>query len=221
MQCSDFRDDMLDVLYGEAGPAVARRVEAHQAACPACREEMESLATTRRSLQAWRLPEPARRRLDRPWSWAWRGLAAAAGLVVALGAGLGLAGSELRYENGRASFRLGRAGDPELRALLAAQEQRHQQQIAALRASLAVESPRSDDGRALARLRDLIRESEARQAVLLTSSLQDLSEENARQRRYDLARISAGLSYLDERNGKHVAQTTELMGYVLQAAQKK
>jgi len=221
MKCSDFRDDMLDVLYGEAGPAVSQRLEAHQAACPACREEMGLLASTRRSLQAWRLPEPARRRPDRPRAWAWGGLAAAAGLVAALGAGLGLTGSEFRYENGSASFRLGRGADPELRQLLASQEERHQQQIAALRASLSAESSRADDGGTLARVRDMIRESEARQALLLTGSLQDLSEENARQRRYDLARISAGLSYLDERNGKHVAQTTELMGYVLQAAQKK
>jgi hypothetical protein len=67
----------------------------------------------------------------------------------------------------------------------------------------------------------MIRESEAKQAMLLSSSLQDVADENDRQRRYDMARISAGLSYLDERNGSHVAQTTELMGYVLNAAQRK
>jgi hypothetical protein len=166
----------------------------------------------------------ARPRVAGPWAWAWRGLAAAAALLVAMGAGLGLAGSEFRYENGRVSLRLGRADQPELRLALAEQEQRHAQEIAALKAVLPVADSRGDgrdDERVLSRVRDMIRESEGREAVLLTSSMQDLSEENSRQRRYDLARISAGLSYLDERNVKHVAQTTELMGYVLQAAQKK
>jgi glycosyltransferase involved in cell wall biosynthesis len=41
------------------------------------------------------------------------------------------------------------------------------------------------------------------------------------QRRYDLARVSAGLSYLDGKTGQQVARTTELMGYVLQASQKR
>jgi hypothetical protein len=218
MECSEVRDDMLDVLYGEATPAATRRAEAHQAECPACRAEMESLASTRKTLQAWSVPEISRRAPAH--AWAWRGLAAAAALVLALGAGLGLTGSDLRYEDGRVSFRLGRGGEPELRRLLLEQEQRHQQEIAALRASLPAGNAESDP-RVLARVRDMIRESEARQALLLTNSLQDLADENDRQRRYDMARVSAGLSYLDERNGKHVAQTTELMGYVLQAAQKK
>jgi hypothetical protein len=219
MECSEVRDDMLDVLYGEASPAVARRVEAHQAACGACRAEMESLATTRKTLQAWRLPE-ARRHRSHDRGWAWRPLAAAAGLVLAFGAGLGVTGSTLRYEEGRISLRLGKSGDADVKSLLQGQEQRHQQEIAALRASL----PLADSGsgtRVLAQVRDMIRESEARQAVLLSSSLQDQADESDRQRRYDMARVSAGLSYLDERNGKHVAQTTELMGYVLQAAEKK
>lgn len=218
MECSEVRDDMLDVLYGEATPSAARRLEAHQSQCPTCRAEVESLASTRKTLQAWKLSELPRRGFDR--GWAWRGLAAAAGLALALGAGLGVAGSSFRYEDNRVSFRLGRSGDSELRSLLLEQEQRHQREIAVLRASL----PAADPGSAppvLARVRDMIRESEARQAILLTNTLQDLADENDRQRRYDMARVSAGLSYLDERNGKHVAQTTELMGYVLQAAQKK
>jgi hypothetical protein len=218
MECSEVRDDMLDVLYGEATPSATRRLEAHRAECSACRAEMEALASTRKTLQAWKLPE--RRRPVVTAAWAWRGLAAAAGLVVALGAGLGLSGSSFRYEEGRVSFRLGRAGDPELRNQLVEQEQRHQREIALLRASIPATSPALDP-HVMAQVRDMIRESEAKQALLLTSSLQDLADENDRQRRYDMARVSAGLSYLDERNGKHVAQTTELMGYVLQAAQNK
>jgi hypothetical protein len=218
MECSEVRDDMLEVLYGEATAAAARRVEAHQAECPACHAEMESLASTRRTLQAWKLPAFTPHVAGR--AWAWRGLAAAAGLVLALGAGLGLTGSSVGYEEGRVSFRLGRSGESDLRRLLQEQEQRHQREIALLRASLPAGGPDAEP-RVLARVRDMIRESEARQALLLSSSLQDAADENDRQRRYDLARISAGLSYLDERNGSHVAQTTELMGYMLNAAQRK
>jgi len=218
MECSEVRDDMLNVLYGEATPSSARRVEAHKSECAACRAEMESLASTRETLQAWKLKERSRGGLGT--AWAWRGLAAAAGLVLALGAGLGLTGSSFRYVDGRVSLRLGGGGDSEVRSLLLEQEQRHQREIAVLRASLPAADPGSGP-HVLARVRDMIRESEARQALLLTNSLQDLADENDRQRRYDMARVSAGLSYLDERNGKHVAQTTELMGYVLQAAQKK
>lgn len=219
MECSEVRDDMLDVLYGEASPTVARRVEAHQSACGACRAEMESLGSTRKALQAWRLPEVRRR--SREGGWSWRPLAAAACLLLAFGAGLGVTGSSLRYQDGRFSFRLGQGADPALESRLQAQEQRHQQEISALRAALPVASEPMSDARVLTQVRDMIRESEARQAVLLNSSLQDQADENDRQRRYDMARVSAGLSYLDERNGKHVAQTTELMGYVLQAAEKK
>jgi len=218
MECSEVRDDMLDVLYGEATPSAVRRLEAHRAECPACSAEMESLASTRRTLQAWKLPERTHPVVAA--AWAWRGLAAAASLVLALGAGLGLSGSSFRYGDGRVSFRLGRAGEPELRQQLVEQEQRHQREITELRASIPAATPGLDP-HVMAQVRDMIRESEAKQALLLTSSLQDLADESDRQRRYDMARISAGLSYLDERNGKHVAQTTELMGYVLQAAQKK
>jgi hypothetical protein len=218
MECSEVRDDVLDVLYGEATPSASRRVEAHTAECAACRAEMESLASTRRTLQAWKLP--ARPRTGVTGAWGWRHLAAAASLLLALGAGLGLSGTSVRFEDGKLGFRLGRAVDPELQRQLVEQEQRHQREIALLRASIPAASP-AQDPHLMAQVRDMIRESEAKQALLLTSSLQDLADESDRQRRYDMARISAGLSYLDERNGKHVAQTTELMGYVLQAAQKK
>jgi hypothetical protein len=34
----------------------------------------------------------------------------------------------------------------------------------------------------------------------------------------DLARVAAGLSYLDGQHGQQIARTNELMGYVLGAA---
>ena len=57
--------------------------------------------------------------------------------------------------------------------------------------------------------------------MLLSASLTDLTARAETQRRLDMARVSAGLSYLDGRTGQQVARTTELMGYLLQASQQK
>ena len=40
MDCEAYRDQMLDLLYGEAGEAARRSVEEHQAGCASCRDEM-------------------------------------------------------------------------------------------------------------------------------------------------------------------------------------
>ena len=40
-------------------------------------------------------------------------------------------------------------------------------------------------------------------------------------RRVDMAQVAASLSYLDGRHGEQLARTNELMGYVLQASQKR
>lgn len=219
MSCTLLREEeLLEILYGEAGPTAARRAQQHLALCAACREELAALRALRRDLTAWKLPELARTRLPFPGK-AWtRGLAAAAALLLALGGALGLSGSELRYEGGRIGFRLGRGDGSDLRRLLAEQEAHHRGEIAALKASLAAPGEQTA---LLARVEDMIRESEARQAVLLNASLADLAEKTEAQRRYDLARVSAGLSYLDGQSGQQVARTTELMGYVLQASQQR
>ena len=70
-------------------------------------------------------------------------------------------------------------------------------------------------------MRRLIRESEARQTVVLDASLRGLAERSDAQRREDMAQVSAGFSYLEGRTGLQVARTTELMGHVLSASQKK
>lgn len=217
MECSDLRDEMLEVLYGEADAPTRGRVEEHHARCEACREEMAALRRLRRDLAGWGLPDTRPTRLRVPsWRGLPRGLAAAAAVLLALGASLGLSGSEVRFEDGRFAFRLGRGED--VSRLLSEQEARHREELRALRGSLV--APRDDEAE-LRRVRELIRESEARQAVLLSASLAELGERTQAQRRYDLARVSAGLSYLDGRTGEQVARTTELMGYVLRASQQQ
>ena len=47
MDCAGFRDDMMDVLYGEADAEVSARFEAHRLACGECRQELASLEESR------------------------------------------------------------------------------------------------------------------------------------------------------------------------------
>jgi hypothetical protein len=211
-------EDLLDLLYDEPEGAGAPRVREHLAACAACREELAGLRAVRQALAGWRLAEPPPRVVAvRPRStWAWAGLAAA--LVVALAAGFGLAGSELRFEDGRVAFRLGRGPGTDVEAQLAAQEQRHRAEIAALRAEV---SGRTLAPELLARVEQMLRASEQRHALLLGASLAEASERYEAQRRYDLARVSASLSYLDGRAGEQLARTSELMGVMLRASDQR
>lgn len=221
MRCEELIEDRVDVLYGEADVAARQRVEQHAAECLACREELSGLRRVRRDLGAWKLPATLRPR--RPWratfwnaGWSW---AAAAAVLLAAGGTLALAGTEFRYHAGGFSLRLGRGG------ALEAMQARQQAEIADLREKLrarpASAASTVDQEALLDQVRHMLRDSEERQRSVLQASLSDHSARAEAQRRYDLARISAGLSYLDGKTGQHVARTTELMGYVLEAAQKR
>jgi hypothetical protein len=220
MDCPEVREDRMDALYGEAGAEARARVEAHHAACAACRDEFLELRSVRRSLAAWRLPERARPREPRR-SAALTWLAAAAGLLLALGGAVRLSGASFEYRVGDGTLHVG-AGAGDVARLLQQQEARHQQQIRALQASLEQARPAAaNSDEVLLKVEQLMRENEQRQSARLSSSLEELAARSEAQRRYDLARVSAGLSYLDGKTGQHVARTSELMGYVLQASEKK
>jgi hypothetical protein len=221
MTCEFQRDEMLDLLYGDADAGVSARVRAHIEGCGDCREEMEAFRRVRRDLKAWKLPG------DTPRA-SWRlsfsrpslGLAAAAALVIGLSLGLGLSGFEARHEQGRWAFRVGRP-DTGLRAEIARQEERHREAIDALATSVAQFRQDPAGERILARVRQMIQESETRQIVLMNAALAEQGQRAEIQRRYDLAQISAGLTYLEGKSGKQAARTTELMGQLLQASQKR
>ena len=209
MECDRLRDDRLDVLYGEADVSTRRRVEEHLATCGACRDELAGLKRLRQDLRAWILPEsrgPAFVAPRRASVW----LPLAAGFLLALGAGLGWSAFQTAL------------AEQEARAL--ARDQAYRREIAGLQAALAsgfpgpVSGHSPDDQAVLARVAEMIKESEARQDARLDTTLARFDRKEEAQRRYDLARVAAGLSYLDGKNGQHVARTTELMGYVLDAA---
>jgi len=202
MECTSLRDDMMDVLYGEASEDRARAVADHCLGCPTCREEMRAFKSLRHDLAAWDLREgkgPSRSRFGRrPFQ-----MAAAAALLLATGCAAGLALAEVR-----------------LQRLLDAREARFQQEIATVRAE-AAKVPSRDDAALLAQVDERMRRMETRQAALLDTRLAGFADRTEAQRRYDLARMSAGLSYLDGRTGQSMARATELMGYVLQASEKR
>ena len=221
MQCSRRNDDelagqMMELLYGEADAEVRARVEAHLGECAACREEMAALGRVRRSLRAWTL-EGARgagkivpARGVSPW------LAAAAGLL--LGLGVGVASASL----GDASVRRDMVAQ-EGRAL--EREGRHREAVAGLRAALAARPPEDDGGALLGlvdeRLDEALRRSLGAQDARMEAMFTEWSDQVEAQRRVDLARVAAGLSYLDGQHGQQVARTNELMGYVLNTASEE
>lgn len=228
MDCSDVRDDLLDVLYGEADAETRRRLQTHESECAACRDELAAMQRLRRDLAEWRVsseasgrpaPRPLWARLHLP-----RGVAAAAVLLLAAGGAVGLSGVEVQFEKGPVKVRLGRSGngqEDEPRRLPAPAEERDRRGTIPVAAVAETEPSPGTDELFLRRIEGLIRESEARQASALRTGLLELSERTEAQRRYDMARVSAGLSYLDGKTGQQVARTTELMGYVLQASQKR
>jgi hypothetical protein len=219
MDCEVFRDRMLDVLYDEADSDTAESVAAHAATCAACREELAALRAVRASLKSWTLPRLSRTvRRGAPPRYFWAA-AAAAVLAVGLGGAAGLAGLEMKVNRGPIEVRLGRS--PQAVAPVASQPTiAETMPLQAVNVSETA-APRIADEAVLRRVEQLIRQSEMRQRTAYETSLASLEQRTTLQRRYDLARINAGMSYLDGRTGQHMARTTELMGQILQVSNRR
>jgi hypothetical protein len=213
MDCETCREGMLDVLYGEAPAATRNLVLEHHAVCASCREEFRSLTALRSTLARWQLPAEIESSPRQGPTWRLRlpYLAAAASFLLAL------AGSFLLFSRSAHAER-------ELRDELIRQEARHREEILSLKAALTT-SPgmagREHAGSLNAAIRQLVEESEVRQAERFGARLSDLRQKTEAQRRYDLAQVSASLAYLEGKTGLQMARTTELMGHVLQASQKR
>jgi hypothetical protein len=206
--------DKMDVLYGEVDTAARARVEEHLAGCAACREEMAALRGVRRDLAAWRLPR-ARPSFTPRGIVVPRWLAAAALLLLGFGATLGATG----YASLRRSLVAQEARAAEI-------ERRHRETVQALEAALDRHPAAALDSPALlasldARIDQRLRASEERQGERLDLRLAGWEERTEAQRRVDMARVAASLSYLDGRHGQQLARTNELMGYVLEASARK
>jgi len=217
MQCEKIGDealqgDKLDVLYGEADVAARERVRAHVDACPACRDEMAALRGLRRDLAAWRLPEPRKARTPRGLVVP-RWLAAAALFLLGFAATLGASG----YLSLRRSL-------AEQQARADALEARQRDAQRALQAALG-QAPAAGSEALLAqldaRIDERLRASQAHQRESFERQLAGWQERADVRRRTDMAQVAASLSYLDGRHGQQLARTNELLGYFLQASDKR
>ena len=117
------REALVAYLYDDCDPADKERVEAHLAVCGRCAAEAESLRSLRGSLEAWDVPampsgirvvserDARRGRWPRPVLRPAWGLAAAAGVL--LGAGLAVAGVEMRIVDGGFIVHVGSRSEPD------------------------------------------------------------------------------------------------------------
>jgi hypothetical protein len=217
MQCEKIGDealqgDKLDVLYAEADVSARERVREHLEACPACREEMGALRGLRRDLGAWRLPQPRPALTPRGFVLP-RWLAAAAIFLLGFGATLGATGYvSLRRE----------LAEQQARADALELKQRESQR--ALEAALAQVPALGGDAllaRVDARVDERVRTGQTDEQRRLQRQLTDWQERADVRRRVDMAQVAASLSYLDGRHGEQLARTNELLGYFLQASQKR
>ena len=215
MQCEKVGDealqgDKLDVVYGEADVAARDRVHAHLERCPACRDELAALRGLRRDLAAWRLPEARQRRAPHGFVVP-RWLAAAALFVLGFGATLGASG----YVSLRRAV-------AEQQARADALEARQRESLRSLTAA-----PGQADGSAAflaqldARIDERLRSSQTRERESFERQLASWQERADVRRRADMAQVAASLSYLDGRHGQQLARTNELLGYFLQASDKR
>ncbi len=97
-------------------------------------------------------------------------------------------------------------------------------EVQALRASMRQPSPASTqaaDDRVMARVRQLIDESEQRQQREMAYRVSQVQGELSAQRRADLYRVQAGLGQLQGQTGEEVMKQRQLINYLLTVSQKK
>jgi hypothetical protein len=164
----------------------------------------------RRDLAAWRLPEARQRRAPHGFVVP-RWLAAAALFVLGFGATLGASG----YVTLRRAV-------AEQQARADALEARQREAERPLPSALG----QADGGAAFlaqldARIDERLRSSRTRERESFERQLASWQEQADVRRRADMAQVAASLSYLDGRHGQQLARTNELLGYFLQASDKR
>jgi len=218
------KERLLDYLYDELPAGERPTVERHLQQCAECRTELAELGGTRLALSSWAPPDselgfrivrntpPAARRSVWAYRPAW-GLAAAAALVLAVGAAI--ANVEVRYDATGVLVRWGREAGPAAPAAGAAVPARAaseelEQSLRLLEARLqrlersASESrlvsaageqggTRMTDGQLLRVVRQIVADSEGKQqrelALRVTQVIRDFDATRAT----DLARVEQGL----------------------------
>lgn len=238
---------LVAYLYDELDPSAKRTYESHVSSCAECRDEIAALRATRGQIARWTPPEPdfgfriVRGAAAPPPSRfgitpAW-GLAAAAMLVLALGAAI--ANLDVRYGPAGLSVRTGwqHAPGAPATATLAdsnaatgvdwkARAEALDKRVRVLEQALdrppasAVQRTAAADGSDAATLEDvraLVGQSETRQQRALAARLQQLSRDVDAQRRVDLAAIDQGMARLQTTSGAEVKQYRDAIQRIYRA----
>lgn len=237
----DHNEQLIGFVYEELDASEKQAFQQHLATCADCRAELADLRATRGQIAAWTPPEPgfdfhivrgtaapppAPARVFRI-SPAW-GLAAAAMLVVAIGAAI--ANLEVRVGSDGLVIRTGwnrsAAAEPAARVDAGAvqpidwqqQAQQFDQRLRAIE-----QSPRDRSGSVQSaaatgmtdeqarRLREMVAQSETRQQRIFAARLAEITREYDAQRRIDLAAIDQGMARLQNTSGAEVRQYRDLI----------
>lgn len=247
--CDD-KQVLLGYLYDEVTPEERRAVEAHLAACDACRREVADLRHVRVALSGWAPPEPSLGfrvvRDDPPRAPAWWrvpawGFAWAAAAVLVLAAAAALANLDVRVDRDGLTVRTGwrrpapaeanlAASAAEWRAALQALEARLERQVAAraaegtARAEGAVRSASRggavDEAAIVRRVAALVAASEQRQRRELALRMAELVRDLDEQRRADWVRIQQGFGHLEQLTGASVIQQRDMWNYLMRVSQR-
>jgi hypothetical protein len=235
----DRKEQLIGFLYGELDVSETHAFRQHLAGCTECRGELADLRATRGQIAAWTPPEPdlgfhlvrgaaappplpARVFRIAP---AW-GLAAAAILVVAIGAAI--ANLEVRIGSGeglviRTGWSRSATGAATQSADTGAQpvdvkqlDQRLRDIEQALARDRSGPVPAAaatgmTDEQVLQRVREMLGQSETRQQRVLAARLSEITREFDAQRRIDLAAIDQGMTRLQNTSGAEVRQYRDLI----------
>jgi hypothetical protein len=247
-----YKEQLVAYLYGEDSESERADFERHLASCVSCTEEMRGLEAVRQELAEWEPPAarmhfrlaPAPEPGARPplWRQPMWGLAAAATLLLAVGAAL--ANLDVRVGNGEIVIRTGWAtpataanapapGVPVARA--SAREQEWQSALKDVEARLRADfvkntgsavPPPAASGEVnrdalLREVRGLISESEKRQDRQLALRLTDMVQDVETQRRADLVRIEQNLGQLEGLTGAEAARQREMLNYLVRVSQRR
>lgn len=211
------REKLIGYLYDEVDANERRSVEAHLATCDTCREELSGFRAVRQDLLAWDVPahesvwKPFVTARPQPVWWqmpAWS-LAAAAMLVFAIGGAGGFAGRALAARNetpvqtqtAAAQAQPARV-EPAASAVSIDELRAMQTRLVALERAAAartvsaapVSMSASSDAATLARIEQLIRESEGRSNKRLSQQILNIVGELNSQRLVDRATFDQKLN---------------------------
>jgi len=231
------REALIAYLYDDCDEAERQHAEEHLAGCASCAREVRDLRSVRTTLRQWepvgeaplfRLVQDAPAAAARRAWWRVPAWAQAIAAVLVLSVGAAIAHLDVRYGRDGLVVRTGWqreqpahpapgqalvTGAP-WRTDLSALERRLREEFASpapIRTAPAPAAPSASDEQLLARVRQIVQESEQRQRRELGIRIAEVLRDVDVQRRADLVRMENGLGALENRTGLEVAQQRQML----------